>query len=154
MPLSQWPLVIYLAPGISGFKFNAIASNLKHPARPTCGLATGDPKSQARGQIEFGPTHTGTEHRRRLPQWHRNEARGRCSYDGVLPKSASAVNRLWRWRCSDVAVLQIPCLLPAARGIPAAAAGCWRGPGGRGTEGELGKDAPPGLPVIWPHAYL
>ena len=29
MPLSQWPLVIYLAPGISGFKFNAIASNLK-----------------------------------------------------------------------------------------------------------------------------
>ena len=86
MPLSQWPLVIYLAPGISGFKFNAIASNLKHPARPTCGLATGDPKSQARGQIEFGPTHTGTEHRRRLPQWHRNEACGRCSHYGVLQK--------------------------------------------------------------------
>jgi hypothetical protein len=32
------------------------------------------------GQIEFGPTRTGPEHRRRPPQWHRHEARGRCSY--------------------------------------------------------------------------
>jgi hypothetical protein len=38
-------------------------------------------------QIEFSPTHTGAEHRRRPPQWHGHEARGRCSYDGVrLPQ--------------------------------------------------------------------
>jgi hypothetical protein len=38
--------------------------------------------------LKFGPTRTGPEHRRRSPQCHRHEARGGCSYDRVLPKSA------------------------------------------------------------------
>jgi hypothetical protein len=31
------------------------------------------------GQVEFGPTRTGAEHRRRPPQWHKHEARGRVA---------------------------------------------------------------------------
>ena len=40
-----------------------------------------------RGLATHTPRRTGPEHRRRPPPCHRNEARGRCSYDGVLPKS-------------------------------------------------------------------